>query len=308
MTEELARTQSKALDVEAVSKLGAVFKQSGYFRDVRDEAQAIVKILYGQELGLSPVVSMMSIHIVEGKPELSANLLASQVKSSGRYNYKVVSDPESRTECKIEFTENGEVIGTSVFTVQDAKDAGIYRNTWLKYPKAMLFARALSQGVRTHCPDVGMGSPLYVTGEISGDDTGLRESAPEPAKTERVRVERVIEQPAPEPESEPTEEQPEAPRPAAKFISREQQRELHDLAQQLLDYEFQGERTTEYLRRKTLGEWLLSKGYADEDSKGNPRGSTKVIPAADFESVKRYFRGYAESVRSMAAAVEGTTA
>src|SRR5690606_41591972 len=40
------------------------------------------------------------------------------------------------------------------------------RGPWKSYPKAMLFARALSQGVRWHCPDVLGGTTAYVPEEL----------------------------------------------------------------------------------------------------------------------------------------------
>jgi hypothetical protein len=297
-------------DLGEVTQLGAVFRKSGYFRDVKDEAQAIVKILYGQELGLSPVVSMMGLHIVEGKPELSANLLASKVKTSGRYDYRV--KVQSDTECTITFFQDGEASGESTFTIEDAKKAGIYRNTWTKYPKAMLFARALSQGVRSHCPDVGMGVPLYVAGEISGD--GDDRPAPEEAKTERVRVERAPEkakakpapEPAPPPDAAPDVEREAAERepPTGPFITPAQQRALHDMAQELLDYEFRGRRTTTTERRKALGDWLEGQGYVGEDEKGRKRGSTKIIPQREFLKVRSDFADYTKTILDMAASVE----
>ncbi len=51
------------------------------------------------------------------------------------------------------------------FSISDAKKAGIYRNQWLKYPKDMLFARALSRLARQLFPDIIKG--CYVQYEIS---------------------------------------------------------------------------------------------------------------------------------------------
>jgi hypothetical protein len=169
MKKELARNVDD-LSLDEVRSMGEIFCKSGFFKDARDASQAIVKILLGRELGLSPVIAMTSIHIVEGKPELSANLLASLVKQSARYDYRVRET--SNTACTIDFIQDGEVVGESTFLIDDAKRARIYREggSWTRYPKAMLFARAMSQGVRAHCPDVGTGCPMYTPGEQSGFD------------------------------------------------------------------------------------------------------------------------------------------
>ncbi len=151
--------------------LGNVLHASGYFKDVRDQAQAVTKILFGRELGFSPIVSMSGIYIIEGKPALSANLLAATIKRSGKYDYRVTS--WDATRCEIMFKQkvdgNWEDLGASSFTEEDAKKAGVWgKNTWAKYPKAMLFARALSQGERAYCPDVSS-CALYVPEELGAN-------------------------------------------------------------------------------------------------------------------------------------------
>ena len=63
--------------------------------------------------------------------------------------------------------DNGDT-WTEYFSIDDAKKAGLYRGQWLKYPKDMLFARALSRLARQLFPDVIKG--CYVQGEIIADN------------------------------------------------------------------------------------------------------------------------------------------
>lgn len=159
---ELSREYSE------IMTLGRVLHASGYFKDVKDQAQAVTKILFGRELGFSPIVSMSGIYIIEGKPALSANLLAATIKRSGKYDYRITAWDSER--CEIMFREkvNGawQDVGPSSFTKDDATRAEVWgKNTWKKYPKAMLFARALSQGERAYCPDVSS-CALYVPEEL----------------------------------------------------------------------------------------------------------------------------------------------
>lgn len=178
------------------------FVQSGYFKDIKSQAHAIVKIQAGKELGLQPVEAMRGIHIVEGKPELSASLLGSLIKRSGKYSYRVLV--HSETECELEFTEHGVPCGVSKFTMADAQKAGVANKTnWQKYPKNMLFARALSNGARWFTPDVFNG-PVYVEGEISGGFVAEFEPAPAPSKPTIVEaISRPAPAPAPVAEPEP---------------------------------------------------------------------------------------------------------
>lgn len=158
--------------------LGRTLAKSGYFKDAADEAKAAVKVLAGMELGIGPVAAMMGIHIIEGKPVLSANLLAGRVRSSGRYEYSVVAHDDN--QCSLQFYERRGAewapIGNSTFTMADAAKAGLgQRDNWKKNPRNMLFARAMSNGVKWYCPDVTTGIPVYTEGDelpgmrVSGD-------------------------------------------------------------------------------------------------------------------------------------------
>lgn len=152
-----------------LADLGQIFAASGYFTDTRDAAQAIVKILAGQELGLSPVFSMMHINIIKGKISLEAVVMASLVRRFG-YDYKILE--HSETICRIEFMRKGESLGVSKFDLADAKKAELLgKDNYKKYPRNMMFARAMSNGVRWFCPEV-LGGPAYTPGELdAGMDT-----------------------------------------------------------------------------------------------------------------------------------------
>lgn len=155
---------TKATDID-VFRLGEVLVKSGYFQDTRDASQAVVKILYGQEIGLSPIASMSAIHIVKGKPILSATAIAGAIKrKNSPYDYKVIE--HSDKVCSLEFYENGEKVGDSVFSVADAKTAGLTGDNWTKFPKNMLFARAISNGAKWFCADIFGGTPIYTPEEI----------------------------------------------------------------------------------------------------------------------------------------------
>lgn len=188
-----------------IMMLGNVLQKSGYFKDVRDQAQAVTKILFGRELGFSPIVSMSGIHIIEGKPALSSNLMATLIKRSGKYDYRVLIS--TAQTCSLMFKEKidgvWEEAGESTFTIDDAKTAGVHfksrdghPTSWTKFPKAMLFARAISQGLRTYCPDVSA-APIYNPEEMGaevneeGDVTVLPKSARAVAvTTEDIKIEK----------------------------------------------------------------------------------------------------------------------
>jgi len=140
--------------------MGEVFAKSGMFPDIKTQAQAVVKILAGRELGLSPFESMKNIYLVSGKLAIQSNALASLVKTSKKYDYQVTSI--TNEECKITFFQisgdKKESLGISEFTLKDAAKAGIINKpNWANFPRNMLFARALANGVRFYCPDAACG-------------------------------------------------------------------------------------------------------------------------------------------------------
>lgn len=167
MTTELTRYEDAGLDT---MQLGKVLASSGYFQDARDAAQAIVKVLAGRELGIGPVASMTGIYIVKGRVTLSANLMAAQIKRSGKYSYRVRRMDD--TGCEIEFFEGGESIGVSSFGERDAKLAGLLGgDNWKKFPRNMYFSRAMSNGAKWYCPDVFSG-PVYTPDELAATPSG----------------------------------------------------------------------------------------------------------------------------------------
>lgn len=178
------RYQPAPIDTE---RLGDILVKSGYFKDTRDQAQAIVKILAGAEQGFGPIASMMGYDIVEGQPTMSANLIAAAIQKSKNYRYRVREWND--THCKIEFFEGSESLGVSEFSMQDAARAQLAdKANWKKYPKAMLFARAMSQGARAYTPAVFNGS-IYTPDELHEEwEIGTREAIPAPPEGSDVYV------------------------------------------------------------------------------------------------------------------------
>lgn len=205
-------------EIERVAKACAA---SGYYRDVRDASQALVKMLAGREMGMGPIAALAGIHIIDGKPAAGANAIAANVKRSGRYDYRVVQRDDQA--CVLAWFENGEPVGESRFDHNDAKRAGLWgKQNWAKFPRAMLFARALTEGVRVYCPDA-TGGVIYTPEELSPDRAVTEDAEPV-----------TIDAPAPREERDvtPPREQIEAPAPrfADGGISEKQGKRLWALA------------------------------------------------------------------------------
>jgi len=144
--------------------MAKLFHQSGMFA-VQSEAQAFVILSMGMELGLSATQAFRSIHVIKGKPCLSADLMVGLCKASPACRcFELV---ESTDEIATYRTQRkGESETAMSFTMKDAQRAGLVVDggNWRKYPAAMLRARAASALARAVYPDVCAG--MYTPDEM----------------------------------------------------------------------------------------------------------------------------------------------
>lgn len=159
MSNEIVRIEK--IQTGEIMSIAKAFYESGMFTDIKSAAQAVVKIQAGQEIGIPPFASMSGIHIIQGKPTIGAGLIASRIKGSGKYDYQV--NEQTEKICSIDFYQGKKMIGNSTFTIEDAKKAGTKNID--KFPRNMLFARAISNGVKWYTPDVFAG-PVYTPEEF----------------------------------------------------------------------------------------------------------------------------------------------
>ena len=155
MNNEIVKSTQDALSI------GETFYKSGMFADIKSAQQAVVKIMAGQEMGIPPFAAMSGIHIIQGKPTIGAGLMSARVKGSGKYDYTVVEHTEKI--CSLDFYKGKTKLGNSTFTIDDAKKAGTKNID--KFAKNMLFARAMSNGVKWFTPDI-YDNPVYVPEEM----------------------------------------------------------------------------------------------------------------------------------------------
>lgn len=172
---EITKITTNQMSFNDMYQMSDVFAKSEMFTDAKSAAQALVKIQAGQELGIPPFASMSGVHIIQGKPTIGAGLMAGKVKASGKYDYKVIE--QSDKACIVDFYQGTSKIGTSSFTMDDAKKAGTKNLD--KFPRNMLFARAISNGVKWFCPDL-FATSVYTPEEMnSGEFTEAEIIMPE---------------------------------------------------------------------------------------------------------------------------------
>ena len=127
-------------------------------------------ILYGDELGLGPMQSLNSIHVIEGKPSMSPELMRALVARAGhRLDVKLASNEKVVLWGK---RADNDSEATVEWSMKDAQQAGLAgRGAWKTYPRAMLLARATSEICRQIFSDCIMG--LSYTPEEASSIAGV---------------------------------------------------------------------------------------------------------------------------------------
>jgi len=160
--------------------LAKAMASSGYFDD-KKTSQSLAKILAGREMGFGPVTSLKNIHFVQGSIEVGGQLIASKIRQSEKYDYRI--DELTDEQCTITIVDSdGNSIGSVTWDKDRADQAGLSgKDNWKKYSRNMLFNRAISDARRFYCPDV-MESGPYTPGEVPAGNNVERavESAEQP--------------------------------------------------------------------------------------------------------------------------------
>lgn len=159
------------LSVNQVRFIAEAMANSGMFPDLQTDAnKAIVKILAGQEIGVTPFQAMTGINIIQNKAAVGSGIIAAKVKGNLKYDYRVTSTSDSCTVTIRELSLDGkhyEEIGSFTYTMKDAERQGLAgKDNWKKFTANMLFARALTTAQRMFAPDALNGAVVYDPDEL----------------------------------------------------------------------------------------------------------------------------------------------
>lgn len=152
----------------------------------KNPANVLLAIQTGAPLGFTAMQSISGIHIINGKPTMSADMVAAAVRRAG-HKLRVEGDDMTARAILIR-GDDPDYEFKSVWTMERAKRAGLTSNSsWRQYPAAMLKARAITEVARQGANDALYGV-IYTPEELgaSVDETGAIVQAHEAAQHEPV--------------------------------------------------------------------------------------------------------------------------
>lgn len=158
-------------DIERMA--GAVAKSKLFGIKTPDEAMALM--LIAQAEGLHPAIAARDYHIINGKPSLKADAMLARFQTAGG-SVKWNDYTDTKCSATISHPQGGTV--TVEWTIEMAKKIGLTKNaTWTNYPRQMLRARVISEGIRTVFPGVAVG--IYTPEEVQDfDDKPMKDITP----------------------------------------------------------------------------------------------------------------------------------
>lgn len=154
-------------ELNTLLKVSHELHKAGMFPHLRNAGQVLAIILAGRERGYQAMTSLMNIHIVNGRPGFSGQMIAGELEKAGVVFHVVESNTE---HCIIEFSQpnSNRKSLTHKWTSEDAERAGKLPgkpdSVWRTYPQEMLYWRCLTSGARRFAPHAIMG--IYLTEEL----------------------------------------------------------------------------------------------------------------------------------------------
>lgn len=142
---------SEMIPYQDVEKMGKNIADSGLF-GVKTASQAVALMLVAQALGKHPALAAMEFHIIQGRPAKKSDAMLSDFQASGgKVEWHELTD--LKAEATFTHPQGGSV--KLAWDIDRAKKAGLIDkdgSMYKKYPRSMLRARLISEGVRTVYP------------------------------------------------------------------------------------------------------------------------------------------------------------
>jgi len=139
-------------DIEKMA--GAITKSKMFGMKTTEEAFALM--LIAQAEGMHPAIAARDYHVIQGRPTLKADAMLARFQNAGG---KVQWDVYTDAEVTGTFSHPSGGSLKLTWTFAQAKTIGLTgKDNWKYYPRAMLRARCISEGIRTVYPGCVVGT------------------------------------------------------------------------------------------------------------------------------------------------------
>ena len=144
-----------------MDRMAAAIAASGLFGMKRKE-EALALMIVAQAEGRHPGTVAAEYHIIQGRPALKADAMLARFQAAGG-SVKWLAYTDEAVSAEFTHPQGGTV--SIDWSMDRAKKAGLTgKDNWTKYPRQMLRARVISEGVRTCFPAVCSG--VYTPEEV----------------------------------------------------------------------------------------------------------------------------------------------
>jgi hypothetical protein len=146
--------KNELMTVTDIERMAMAVAKSNLF-GVRTPDQAMALMLISQAEGMHPAIAARDYHVINGKPTLKADAMLARFQQAGG-TVKWSEYTDTAVCAVVSHPAGGSVEIT--WTIAMAEKAGLTKNpTWRQYPRQMLRARVISEGIRTVFPGVAVG-------------------------------------------------------------------------------------------------------------------------------------------------------
>lgn len=160
-------------------------------KDMKQPEACAAAIMFGMDLGITPVQAVQSIAVINGRPSIWGDLALALVRADKRCEdvEELVSGDGDRRVATCTARRAGAKPTVRSFSVEDAKKAGLWGKAgpWQQYPARMLQLRARAFALRDAFPDILKG--IAIREEVEDiqfrevpDDAQPRRQPPAPPK------------------------------------------------------------------------------------------------------------------------------
>ena len=157
-------------DIEKMATAVAASKLFG----VKNPQEAIALMLVAQAEGMHPATAARDYHVIQGRPALKADAMLARFQAAGgSVQWKEYTD--EKVTGVFSHPQGGTLELT--WTIQQAKAIGIAgKDNWRNYPRAMLRARVISEGIRSVYPGCVVGT--YTPEEVEDFKPVVKDMGP----------------------------------------------------------------------------------------------------------------------------------